>query len=83
MMIYVGITDYDWFNLLKSQKPNEINFWQPNSGRNFRALKEGELFLFKLHAPRNYIVGGGIFINESTITVMVSDTTNSIRWSVR
>jgi putative restriction endonuclease len=28
---------------------------------NFRALQPGELFLFKLHAPRNAIVGGGIF----------------------
>lgn len=64
MKIYVGITDYDWFSLLKSQRPNEINFWQPNSGRNFRALQEGELFLFKLHAPRNFIVGGGIFTRQ-------------------
>lgn len=64
MKIYVGVTDYDWFSLLKSQKPNEINFWQPNSGRNFRVLQEGELFLFKLHAPRNFIVGGGIFTRQ-------------------
>ena len=27
----------------------------------FRALQPGELFLFKLHAPQNVIVGGGIF----------------------
>jgi hypothetical protein len=39
---------------------NEANFWAP-SGASFRALKPGELFLFKLHAPRNVIVGGGIF----------------------
>ena len=44
------------------QQPNltEVNFWAP-SAANFRALQPGELFLFKLHAPRNFIVGGGIF----------------------
>ena len=39
---------------------SEVNFWAP-SAANFRALQPGELFLFKLHAPRNVIVGGGIF----------------------
>src|SRR6185436_18704038 len=44
------------------QQPNlvEVNFWAP-SAANFRALQPGEMFLFKLHAPRNVIVGGGIF----------------------
>jgi putative restriction endonuclease len=37
-----------------------VNFWAP-SGASFRALQPGELFLFKLHSPRNYIVGGGVF----------------------
>ena len=39
---------------------SEVNFWAP-SPANFRALQPGELFLFKLHAPRNVIVGGAIF----------------------
>jgi len=44
------------------QQPNlgEVNFWAPSAG-NFRALQPGEMFLFKLYAPRNVIVGGGIF----------------------
>src|SRR6185436_19669967 len=44
------------------QQPNlvEVNFWAP-SAASFRALQPGELFLFKLHAPRNVIVGGGVF----------------------
>lgn len=28
----------------------------------FKALSEGDLFLFKLHSPRDYIVGGGFFV---------------------
>lgn len=59
--LVIAVTDGDWFEMLR-QQPNlaEVNFWAP-SAANFRALKPGELFLFKLHAPRNVIVGGGIF----------------------
>src|SRR5262249_54547667 len=59
--LVVAVTDDAWFEMLRRQ-PNlaEVNFWAP-SAANFRALQPGELFLFKLHAPRNVIVGGGIF----------------------
>jgi HNH endonuclease len=62
MKLYVGITDFDWFNLHAS-KPfvEEVNFWRPSQTATFKALQPGELFLFKLHAPRNFIVGGGFF----------------------
>jgi hypothetical protein len=33
----------------------------PGDAAPFRALQPGELFLFKLHAPLNFIVGGGVF----------------------
>ena len=59
--LVIAVTDDDWFEQLR-QQPNlsEVNFWAP-SAANFRALQPGELFLFKLHAPHNFIVGGGIF----------------------
>ena len=59
--LVIAVTDGDWFEMLR-QQPNlgEVNFWSP-SAANFRALRPGELFLFKLHAPQNMIVGGGIF----------------------
>jgi putative restriction endonuclease len=62
MKIFVGVTDYDWFRLLAS-KPHveEVNFWRPSSTATFKALSYGEPFLFKLHYPRNFIVGGGFF----------------------
>lgn len=62
MKLYVGITDFDWFSLHAS-KPivEEVNFWRPSPSTTFKALQPGEFFLFKLHAPRNYIVGGGFF----------------------
>lgn len=64
MNIYAGVTDKKWYEQLKSQAADEVNFWNPG-GSSFRALKENELFLFKLHYPDNYIVGGGFFVRFS------------------
>ncbi len=33
----------------------------------FRALQAGELFLFKLHSPQNFIVGGGVFAYSNSL----------------
>lgn len=65
--LVIAVTDGDWFEMLRRQ-PNlsEVNFWAPSAAR-FRALQPGELFLFKLHAPRNMIVGGGIFAYANTL----------------
>jgi len=70
---FVGITDWDWFELLRRQPAlEEVNFWQPSGSRQFRALKPGELFLFKLHSPRNYIVGGGLFAHSSLLPISLA-----------
>lgn len=65
--LVVAVTDDDWFEMLRT-RPDlaEVNFWAP-SAANFRALQPGELFLFKLRAPRNSIVGGGIFAYASAL----------------
>lgn len=65
--LVIAVTDGDWFDTLRRQ-PNlaEVNFWAP-SAANFRALQPGELFLFKPHAPRNVIVGGGIFAYATSL----------------
>jgi len=67
MKMYVGITDYDWFMTLKQAKCDEVNFWKPGGRTNFKALDEGGLFLFKLHSPNDYIVGGGCFLKFSIL----------------
>ncbi len=57
----IAVTDGDWFETLRRHPGlSEVNFWAP-SASSFRALQPGELFLFKLHAPDNVIVGGGVF----------------------
>jgi putative restriction endonuclease len=65
--LIVAVTDGDWFDQLR-QIPNlaEANFWSP-SDSNFRALQPGELFLFKLHSPNNFIVGGGVFAHANSM----------------
>lgn len=67
MKIYVGVTDYEWFTTLKKANCDEVNFWKPNGRTNFKVLNEGDLFLFKLHSPYDYIVGGGFFIRFSIL----------------
>jgi putative restriction endonuclease len=65
---YVAVTDRDWYDFLRT-KPDldEVNFWQPGGNRQFSALQPGELFLFKLHYPNNFIVGGGVFAHSSIL----------------
>lgn len=65
--LVVAVTDGNWFKTLR-QKPHldEVNFWAP-SATNFKALQPGELFLFKLHAPFNVIVGGGVFAYSNVL----------------
>jgi len=61
MRLHVAVTDSDWFALHASKSEvEEVNFWKP-SDVSFKALQPGEILLFKLHAPDNYIVGGGFF----------------------
>lgn len=62
MKTFVGVTDFDWYQKLSSQTCDEVNFWKPGGNVNFKALSPGEVFLFKLHSPRDYIVGGGYFV---------------------
>ena len=73
MKAYVGITDKDWFTFLASQPGiDEVNFWKPGGEQGFAALSPGELFLFKLHSPDNFVVGGGFFAHFSALPVSLA-----------
>ena len=67
LRFYVGVTDDEWFAFLTRIRPDEVNFWRPRAKTGFRAIAAGEPFLFKLHHPRNYIVGGGFLVRHSTL----------------
>lgn len=70
--LFVAITDRSWFDLLSRERPDEVNFWQPSGSRNFGAVSVGELFLFKLHAPDDFIVGGGVFSHSSNVPLSLA-----------
>ena len=70
--LVIAVTDGDWFDMLRQRADlDEVNFWAP-SAKNFRALQLGELFLFKLHKPRNMIVGGGVFAYANTLPLSLA-----------
>jgi putative restriction endonuclease len=79
MKIWVGVTDEDWFVRLKHLEPDEVNFWQPSGDRAFRALTPGEPFLFKLHSPKNFIVGGGFFVSHTPLPTSIAWDTFGIK----
>ena len=66
MKMYVGVTDFDWYTTLKASDCDEVNFWTPGA-TNFKAIEENDMFLFKLHSPNNYIVGGGFYVRFSIL----------------
>lgn len=81
--LFVAITDQSWFDLLSQERPDEVNFWQPSGARNFGAVSVGELFLFKLHAPNDYIVGGGVFSHASNVPLSLAWDAFGIKNGVR
>ena len=64
MKFYIGVTDDSWFHFLARHQPDEVNFWRPRDKSNFKVIQEGAPFLFKLHSPNNYIVGGAFFVRH-------------------
>jgi len=72
MKIYVAVTDDAWFNYLRglNPPPDEINFWKPGGQRLNHAV--GTPWLFKLHAPKNYIVGGGYFTYSTQMPLNIA-----------
>lgn len=70
--LYVGVTDSRWFHFLAERQPDEVNFWIPSPKMGFRALPEGGLFLFKLHYPDNFVVGGGFFVRYTRLPLTLA-----------
>ncbi len=75
MKFYVAVTDDHWFRFLAERQPDEVTFWRPKGTTAVRAISAGEPFLFKLHSPNNYIVGGGFFVRHSLLPL-------SLAWEV-
>ena len=63
MKYYVGVTDYNWFDFLRQEPREDVNFWKP-SGQRFAAIAPGDFFLFKLRKPHHCIAGVGQFASQ-------------------
>jgi putative restriction endonuclease len=65
---YVANTDFDWYSYLKQQTDlEEVNFWQPSGGTQFRAVPIGAPFFFKLKRPHYAIAGFGFLAHTSIL----------------
>lgn len=80
MKTFVAVTDNEWFEFLAAQEGiDEVNFWQPGGGRDFKALSLGGPLLFKLHWPLNFIAGGGFFFSFTRLPVSIAWDTFGIK----
>lgn len=58
---FVAPTDFGWYEFLRARPElDEVNFWRPGTA-GFGTLHAGDLFFFKLKAPRDAIAGFGQF----------------------
>jgi putative restriction endonuclease len=69
MEFYVGNTDRQWFDFLRTKEPDDINFWQPGGRLRFHILKSGAPFLLRLKSPINKIAGIGFFSSHSLLPI--------------
>lgn len=69
----VANTDERWFFHFRPTdqitEVDEVNFWRPAAQGEFRALRPGEPFFFRLKAPFNAIAGFGFYAISSRMTV--------------
>lgn len=72
MKLFVGVTNDSWFRFLSKRKPDEVNFWRPRSQMDFKALSPGDLFLFKLHSPLDFIAGGGVYVRHTFLPLSLA-----------
>ncbi|MBP3916973.1 hypothetical protein [Clostridium sp.] len=72
---YIGVTDIQWFNNLKSQyKLGEVNFWRKNTN-NFKCLKTGDKFFFLVKNNKNNkeerkVLGVATFIRYEVLSIL-------------
>ena len=70
--LYVANTDNDWFDFLATRSPLEdVNFWKPTP-QTFRAIDEGQLFVFRLKSPRNKIGGYGVLASSINVPIQLA-----------
>ena len=68
----VAVTDYGWYEFLRTQPDlDEVNIWRPSPRRGFRA-SEFSPFFIKLRSPHNAICGFGYFARYTQLPVWLA-----------
>jgi putative restriction endonuclease len=85
---YIGNTDLEWHALLLARQRSglpvdEVNFWKPSETANFKALRPGEPFFFRLKSPANAIGGVGFFERFSILPAWLAWDTFGVANGVR
>jgi putative restriction endonuclease len=70
----VGVTDKHSFDYSLVSQPDEADFWQPSFLPCVASLKPAATFLFKLHAPHHFTVGGASLMRFSAPYLVVQLT---------
>ena len=70
MRFVVAVTNNSWFAYLRARAMDEVNFWSPGTAA--VNLAPGTLWLFKLHAPVNCVVGGGYFVHRTQLPLRMA-----------
>jgi putative restriction endonuclease len=69
---YLGITDNNWFDYLRRNNvTDEVNFWIPSAPAH-KNVEPGSLWLFKLHAPLDFVAGAGVFTHYSVLPLQMA-----------
>ncbi len=72
MKFRLGVTDTNWFSYLSTRNPEDVNFWQPGGGTQYKTLNPGDLFVFKLKYPLNKIGGVGFFFRQTKLPISIA-----------
>lgn len=72
MKFYLGVTDMSWYRYLSTQRPEDVNFWQPGENSVFKVLPPWGPFLFKLKRPENAIGGVGFFSSHTRLPLSMA-----------
>jgi putative restriction endonuclease len=68
MKFYVHPTDQRWYNFLRQEPQQDVNFWKPKA-TSFKALPPNGPFLFLLNKPNRFIAGAGYYAGKMNVTV--------------
>lgn len=68
MKFYIHPTNQRWFDFLRQEPREDVNFWKP-SAPNFTLLPPDSPFLFLLNKPNKFIAGAGIYAGKMKVTL--------------